>query len=127
MTNTDTEIKKLYYSISEVCKLTNLKSYVLRYWETEFRELKPPKNRAGNRTYRKKDIDTINKIKELLYDKKFTIEGARNQLAITPNIVSSSDDEISIKNTTVVQSNKEASVLLEVRDQLKSILDIINS
>jgi len=127
MTNTDTEIKKLYYSISEVCKLTNLKSYVLRYWETEFRELKPPKNRAGNRTYRKKDIDTINKIKELLYDKKFTIEGARNQLAITPNLVSSSDDEISIKNTTVVQSNKEASVLLEVRDQLKSILDIINS
>ena len=54
MTNTDTEIKKLYYSISEVCKLTGLKSYVLRYWETEFRELKPPKNRAGNRTYRKK-------------------------------------------------------------------------
>jgi DNA-binding transcriptional MerR regulator len=127
MTNTDTEIKKLYYSISEVCKLTDLKSYVLRYWETEFRELNPPKNRAGNRTYRKKDIDTINKIKELLYDKKFTIEGARNQLAITPNIASSSDDNISEKRATVVQSNKEASVLLEVRDQLKSILDIINS
>jgi DNA-binding transcriptional MerR regulator len=127
MTNTDTEIKKLYYSISEVCKLTDLKSYVLRYWETEFRELNPPKNRAGNRTYRKKDIDTINKIKELLYDKKFTIEGARNQLAITPNIASSSDDKTSEKHATVVQSNKEASVLLEVRDQLKSILDIINS
>jgi DNA-binding transcriptional MerR regulator len=127
MTNTDTEIKKLYYSISEVCKLTDLKSYVLRYWETEFRELNPPKNRAGNRTYRKKDIDTINKIKELLYDKKFTIEGARNQLAITPNIASLSDDKTSEKRATVVQSNKEASVLLEVRDQLKSILDIINS
>jgi len=127
MTNTDTEIKKLYYSISEVCKLTDLKSYVLRYWETEFRELNPPKNRAGNRTYRKKDIDTINKIKELLYGKKFTIEGARNQLAITPNIASSSDDNTSEKRATVVQSNKEASVLLEVRDQLKSILDIINS
>jgi len=127
MTNTDTEIKKLYYSISEVCKLTNLKSYVLRYWETEFRELNPPKNRAGNRTYRKKDIDTINKIKNLLYDKKFTIEGARNQLAITPNVASSLDENISVKHSTVVQSNKEASVLLEVRDQLKSILDIINS
>lgn len=127
MTNTDTEIKKLYYSISEVCKLTDLKSYVLRYWETEFRELNPPKNRAGNRTYRKKDIDTINKIKELLYEKKFTIEGARNQLAITPNKASSSDDNSSEKPTPVVQSNKEASVLLEVRDQLKSILDIINS
>ncbi len=127
MTNTDTEIKKLYYSISEVCKLTDLKSYVLRYWETEFRELNPPKNRAGNRTYRKKDIDTINKIKELLYDKKFTIEGARNQLAITPNIASSSDDKTSEKSAPVVHSNKETSVLLEVRDQLKSILDIINS
>ena len=127
MTNTDTEIKKLYYSISEVCKLTDLKSYVLRYWETEFRELNPPKNRAGNRTYRKKDIDTINKIKNLVYEKKFTIEGARNQLAIIPNIASSSDATTTEKHTKVVQSNKEASVLLEVRDQLKSILDIINS
>ncbi len=128
MTNKDTEIKKLYYSISEVCKLTDLKSYVLRYWETEFRELKPPKNRAGNRTYRKKDIDTINKIKELLYDKKFTIEGARNQLAITPQVTDSSDEGIAEKSKpTIVSSSKEVSVLLEVRDQLKSILDIINS
>ena len=128
MTNKDTEIKKLYYSISEVCKLTDLKSYVLRYWETEFRELKPPKNRAGNRTYRKKDIDIINKIKELLYDKKFTIEGARNQLAITPQVTDSSDEGIAEKSKpTIVSSSKEVSVLLEVRDQLKSILDIINS
>ena len=128
MTNKDTEIKKLYYSISEVCKLTGLKSYVLRYWETEFRELKPPKNRAGNRTYRKKDIDIINKIKELLYDKKFTIEGARNQLAITPQVADSSDEGIVEKSKpTIVSSSKEVSVLLEVRDQLKSILDIINS
>ena len=128
MTNTDTEIKKLYYSISEVCKLTGLKSYVLRYWETEFRELKPPKNRAGNRTYRKKDIDTINKIKELLYDKKFTIEGARNQLAITPQAKELSDEiPTETSKPKVVSSSKEVSVLLEVRDQLKSILDIINS
>jgi len=127
MTKTDTEIKKLYYSISEVCKLTGLKSYVLRYWETEFRELKPPKNRAGNRTYRKKDIDIIIKIKELLYDKKFTIEGARNQLAITPQISDSSDDDSAVeKSKSKISSTKEASVLLEVRDQLKSILDIIN-
>lgn len=134
MTNTDTEIKKLYYSISEVCKLTGLKSYVLRYWETEFRELKPPKNRAGNRTYRKKDIDTINNIKELLYDKKFTIEGARNQLAITPQDSKPSEDDTTETTeksesgvTRTKTSAKETSVLLEVRDQLKSILDIINS
>ena len=71
------EVKKLYYSISEVSKLTKLKAYVLRYWETEFTQLKPSKNRAGNRTYRQKDIDLILKIKDLLYKEKYTIEGAR--------------------------------------------------
>ena len=58
-------IKKLYYSISEVSEITSLKAYVLRYWETEFTQLSPPKNRAGNRTYRQKDIDVILKIKDL--------------------------------------------------------------
>ncbi len=53
------DIKKLYYSIGEVSKMVGLKSYVLRYWETEFKQLSPPKNRAGNRTYRQKDIDLI--------------------------------------------------------------------
>jgi len=74
------DIKKLYYSIGEVSKMVDLKSYVLRYWETEFKQLSPPKNRAGNRTYRKKDIDLIIDIKDLLYNKKFTIEGARSVL-----------------------------------------------
>ena len=59
------KIKKLYYSIGEVSKITELKQYVLRYWETEFKELSPSKNKAGNRTYRQKDIDLINKIKDL--------------------------------------------------------------
>ena len=75
------DIKKLYYSIGEVSKMVDLKSYVLRYWETEFKQLSPPKNRAGNRTYRKKDIDLIINIKDLLYNKKFTIEGARSMLS----------------------------------------------
>ena len=74
------DIKKLYYSIGEVSKMVDLKSYVLRYWETEFKQLSPPKNRAGNRTYRKKDIDLIISIKDLIYNKKFTIEGARSML-----------------------------------------------
>ena len=74
------DIKKLYYSIGEVSKMVDLKSYVLRYWETEFKQLSPPKNRAGNRTYRKKDIDLIFNIKDLLYNKKFTIQGARSML-----------------------------------------------
>ena len=70
-------IKKLYYSISEVSEMTGLKQYVLRYWETEFLELRPSKNRAGNRTYKDKDIRLINQIKDLLYNKKYTIDGAR--------------------------------------------------
>jgi len=127
MNNSSTDIKKLYYSIGEVCKLTGLKSYVLRYWETEFKELRPPKNRAGNRTYRKKDIDIILRIKELLYDKKYTIDGARNQLAITPQFVEEDKEEKPVLASAKISSTKEASVLLEVRDQLKSILDAINS
>ncbi len=74
------QIKKLYYSIGEVADLTALKAYVLRYWETEFTVLKPTKNRAGNRIYKDKDIKIIFHIKYLLYDQKYTIEGARNQL-----------------------------------------------
>ena len=66
-------VKKLYYSIGEVSDITELKQYVLRYWETEFTQLKPPKNKAGNRTYRMSDIECINYIKDLLYNKKFTI------------------------------------------------------
>ena len=74
------DIKKLYYSISEVSEITGLKQYVLRYWETEFSQLKPGKNRAGNRIYRSHDVDTIMEIKSLLYDRKFTIKGARQHL-----------------------------------------------
>ena len=72
MSKVKPQVKKLYYSIGEVSRLTNLKDYVLRYWESEFSVLKPPKNLAGNRTYRQKDIDTILKIKDLLYKKKYT-------------------------------------------------------
>ena len=74
------DIKKLYYSISEVSEVTRLKQYVLRYWETEFSQLKPGKNRAGNRIYRSHDVDTIMEIKSLLYDRKFTIKGAQQYL-----------------------------------------------
>ena len=74
------DIKKLYYSISEVSGITGLKQYVLRYWETEFTQLKPGKNRAGNRIYRSHDVDTIMEIKSLLYDRKFTIKGAQQHL-----------------------------------------------
>ena len=74
------DIKKLYYSISEVSEITGLKQYVLRYWETEFSQLKPNKNQAGNRIYRSHDIDLISDIKSLLYERKFTIKGAKQHL-----------------------------------------------
>jgi DNA-binding transcriptional MerR regulator len=70
-------IKKLYYSISEVSKITDLEQYVLRYWESEFELLKPAKNRAGNRIYTNKEIKLILYIKKLLRDERYTIEGAK--------------------------------------------------
>ncbi len=76
----DLSIKKLYYSISEVSKITDIEQYVLRYWETEFELLTPQKNRAGNRIYTNKDIRLILYIKELLREKKYTIEGAKKIL-----------------------------------------------
>ena len=72
--------KKAYYSIGEVCDLTGLKAHVLRYWETQFELLRPTKNRAGNRVFRPKDIELILLMKHLLYEKKFTIDGARQRL-----------------------------------------------
>jgi len=73
-------IKKLYYSISEVSKITELEQYVLRYWETEFEQLKPSKNRAGNRIYTNRDIKLILLIKRLLREERYTIEGAKQVL-----------------------------------------------
>jgi len=76
----DFGLKKLYYSISEVSKITGLEQYILRYWETEFDMLKPSKNRAGNRIYTNKEINLILKIKKLLREEKYTIEGAKKIL-----------------------------------------------
>lgn len=76
----DLSIPKLYYSISEVSRITGLEQYVLRYWETEFDDLRPQKNRAGNRIYSNKDIKFILRIKELLREKRYTIEGAKQIL-----------------------------------------------
>ena len=72
--------KKAYYSIGEVSDLTGLKAHVLRYWETQFELLHPTKNRAGNRVFCPKEIELILLVKHLLYDQKFTIDGARQRL-----------------------------------------------
>jgi len=82
-------IKKLYYSISEVSKITDLEQYVLRYWESEFEQLKPAKNRAGNRIYTNKDIKLILYIRQLLREERYTIEGAKQVLkSWTPEVES---------------------------------------
>ncbi len=73
-------MKKLYYSISEVSRLTELEQYVLRYWESEFEQLRPAKNLSGNRIYTNKEIKLILVIKKLLREEKYTIEGARKLL-----------------------------------------------
>ena len=113
------KVKKLYYSIGEVSELTGLKAYVLRYWETEFSQLKPPKNRAGNRTYRQKDIDLLLDIKDLLYKKKYTINGARSVLRGGE----SKNDETKIDNTF---SENQKKIVKKIRDDSKVILSIIS-
>src|SRR5215218_6176570 len=69
-----------FYSIGEVCALTDLKPHVLRYWESQFRFLNPAKNRSGNRVYKNREVELIMLVKHLLYTEKFTIDGARQRL-----------------------------------------------
>ena len=123
MSSDPKQIKKLYYSIGEVSKMTDLKAYVLRYWETEFKQLKPPKNRAGNRTYRQNDIDLILFIKDLLYNKKFTIEGARTQLASIGDDVKTEqkvEKEVPVKALT---AKKET--LVKIKQELETLLELL--
>lgn len=74
---------KLYYKIGEVCDLTGLKPTVLRFWEKEFRQLRPTKSSGGQRLYTEKHVELANRLKVMLYDEKFTIEGVKKKLAET--------------------------------------------
>ncbi len=71
---------KLYFRIGEVARLTKIQPYILRYWESEFPVLQPKKSGTGQRLYRKRDIEVVLKIKQLLYDRRYTIAGARRRL-----------------------------------------------
>src|SRR5881628_408559 len=73
---------KLFYKIGEVCELTDTQPYVLRFWESEFPQLAPKKSRTGQRLYRRKDIDLVLEIKNLLYQEGYTIAGARKKLGM---------------------------------------------
>ena len=118
MAKVQPKVKKLYYSIGEVSELTQLKAYVLRYWETEFSKLKPPKNRAGNRTYRQKDIDMILNIKDLLYNKKFTIDGARS-------VILGKESAPKMSMNTKTFNDKQIVIVRKIKDDLTAILKII--
>lgn len=126
-------IKKLYYSISEVSKITDLEQYVLRYWETEFEQLKPAKNRAGNRIYTNRDIKLILYIKKLLREERYTIEGAKQILStympenetgeqlelISETAVSPSPDEPQSKGPT---ENRLRTDMVEIKRFLEELL-----
>ena len=100
-------IKKLYYSISDVSKMVDVKQHVLRYWETEFPDLKPGKNKAGNRTYRLREVKIIFLIKRLLYQDKFTVEGARKKLKEILN------DVKNVESTNILPGTEELKYLLK--------------
>ena len=114
------EIKKLYYSIGDVSEITGLKQYVLRFWETEFSVLKPGKNKAGNRIYKDKDIKVIRQIKSLLYDKKYTIKGAKQYM-----LDHYSNEQNNTKVLKISNSNDEK-LLIDLKAKLQESLELIN-
>ncbi|MCU7495016.1 MAG: MerR family transcriptional regulator [Ignavibacteria bacterium] len=117
-------IKKLYYSISEVSKITGLEQYVLRYWENEFEDLKPSKNRAGNRIYTNKDIQVILKIKKLLKEEKYTIEGAKKNLK-EPEPVQEAVQEKPEEANTEIKDKKSEEVLPAIKRDLEHIRNFL--
>ena len=110
------KINKLYYSIGEVSKITGLKQYVLRYWETEFTVLKPVKNSAGNRIYKDNDIKLIKYIQDLLYKKKYTIKGAKMHL--------SDQFSNSVNKSSDIQEIKQD--LINIKKSLTDIVSLIS-
>lgn len=109
---------KLYFRIGEVSRLAGIKPYVLRFWESEFPGLGPKKSGTGHRLYRRKDVEMVLEIKELLYDKRYTIEGARKELLGRPK---------SAGKASTAQSDLffNAEFAVEIRRELAEILDIL--
>src|ERR1700722_5118469 len=112
---------KLYFKIGEVSDLLGVEPYVLRYWETEFTELSPKKSGTGHRLYRRKDVELLLRIKHLLYDKKFPIEGARQPL----HEESRGRKARAAKAMTVQRDLFSTDPLPEIRKELAEILEIL--
>jgi len=115
---------KLYYKIGEVAKITGIKTHVLRYWETEFKAIRPNKSRSNQRLYRKQDVDLILHLKDLLYNQGFTIAGARKKLrekpakspevAIVEKSTDHADDQLALPMADAV----DPKILSEIRQDI---------
>ena len=115
--------ERAYYSIGDVCELTGLKPHVLRYWETQFPSLRPVKNRAGVRVYRPKDVELIRQVRHLLYERQYTIAGAKQRLheakrtgGVRENEAVSGGEE---------QALAAEDLLADVRDGLERLRDLL--
>jgi DNA-binding transcriptional MerR regulator len=110
---------KLYFRIGEVATLCHLPAYVLRFWETEFPQLKPVKSSTGQRMYRKRDVESVVRIKQLLYDQGFTIAGARQQLR-----TESKPDKT---QTAIPFPTQSAAEIRHIRQGLREILNLLST
>src|ERR1700675_498519 len=113
---------KLFFKIGEVCEITDTQPYVLRYWESEFPALAPAKNSSGQRIYRRRDIETVLRIKQLLYEEGFTIAGAKKRLET--EMVGRQDTPAAPAAENGGDPTRMA--LLEVRTQLREILTLLD-
>jgi DNA-binding transcriptional MerR regulator len=114
---------KMYYSISEVAEMIGVVPYVLRFWEKEFPNIKPRKNRAGNRAYQTRDIERIMQIKKLLYEEGYTIEGARNYLKREgKGAIPAETPADSTASAIPIQGDKE--LLCEIRRDVEELLKL---
>ena len=111
---------KLYYSIREVAAYTDIKAHVLRYWEQEFPTLRPKKNRAGNRNYRPRDIEEVLKIRKLLYEDGFKIDGARKLLRGSQGKV----EQISLLGDEPDRAARRAKVA-QLRREVQDLLEFV--
>lgn len=125
-------MQKLYYSISEVSKIVDEEPHILRYWEKEFEEINPKKNRGGNRIYSEKDIANIKMIKSLLRDEKLSLKGAKEQLKNTDFIANNSEsnsDNLSASYSAKSKQKPIPEIKLSVKESdlidLKNLLNEI--
>src|SRR5437879_11125056 len=111
--------EKLYFRIGEVARLCHLPAYVLRFWETEFPQLKPVKSSTGQRMYRKRDVENVLRIKQLLYEQGFTISGARQHLR--------SETKSNTTQVAIPFPAHSAAELKHIRQGLREILNLLST